>query len=223
MGSHRAQNHGFNAATGCCASTPADRTGWSMGSHRAHPRSSTPMITGNTPVVEAGPVPAVEHSCIPKDRCHPLPNWRRSGRGSRYPARRILGQTLAPRDQRTEWAYIFGAKSLVRHRRHGGAPHRDQCRRLLPGGSRRPCGAERSGRLALGTTTSLLNHGWLSMHPRLRPSRKIRTPAVGTSDGCAQNGRLRYARVSTIDQFRWMRSKRPAAKSLRFTPRPAAT
>ena len=57
----------------------------------------------------------------------------------------------APRDQRTEWAYIFGAKgerrraghALVRHRRHGGAPHRDQCRRR----SRRPCGADRrSGR-----------------------------------------------------------------------------
>ena len=64
----------------------------------------------------------------------------------------------APRDQRTEWAYIFGADlsregerrraghALVRHRRHGGAPHRDQCRRR----SRRPCGADRrSGRLAL--------------------------------------------------------------------------
>ena len=64
----------------------------------------------------------------------------------------------APRDQRTEWAYIFGAicpakgkgaglvMPLVRHRRHGGAPHRDQCRRR----SRRPCGADRrSGRLAL--------------------------------------------------------------------------
>ena len=36
--------------------------------------------------------------------------------------------------------------ALVRHRRHGGAPHRDQCRRR----SRRPCGADRrSGRLAL--------------------------------------------------------------------------
>ena len=56
----------------------------------------------------------------------------------------------APRDQRTEWAYIFGAicpakgerrragHALVRHRRHGGAPHRDQCRRR----SRRPGGAE---------------------------------------------------------------------------------
>ena len=44
-------------ATGCCASTPADRTGWSMGSHRAHPRSSTPI---RAEVVEAGPVPAVD-------------------------------------------------------------------------------------------------------------------------------------------------------------------
>ena len=51
----------------------------------------------------------------------------------------------APRDQRTEWAYIFGAicpakgkgAGLVMAgatRRHGGAPHRDQCRRR----SRRP-------------------------------------------------------------------------------------
>ena len=39
-----------------------------------------------------------------------------------------------------------GLDALVRHRRHGGAPHRDQCRRR----SRRPCGADRrSGRLAL--------------------------------------------------------------------------
>ena len=62
-----------------------------------------------------------------------------------------------PRDQRTEWAYIFG-RSVPRRRKapgwscpgatpsHGGAPHRDQCRRR----SRRPCGADRrSGRLAL--------------------------------------------------------------------------
>ena len=34
-------------ATGCCASTPADRTGWSMGSHRAHPRSSTPITAAH--------------------------------------------------------------------------------------------------------------------------------------------------------------------------------
>ena len=32
---------------GCCASTPADRTGWSMGSHRAHPRSSTPITAAH--------------------------------------------------------------------------------------------------------------------------------------------------------------------------------
>ena len=38
------------------------------------------------------------------------------------------------------------AGHALRHRRHGGAPHRDQCRRR----SRRPCGADRrSGRLAL--------------------------------------------------------------------------
>ena len=47
-------------ATGCCASTPADRTGWSMGSHRAHPRSSTPITAAHSEVVEAGPVPAVD-------------------------------------------------------------------------------------------------------------------------------------------------------------------
>ena len=34
-------------STGCCASTPADRTGWSMGSHRAHPRSSTPITAAH--------------------------------------------------------------------------------------------------------------------------------------------------------------------------------
>ena len=41
-------------ATGCCASTPADRTGWSMGSHRAHPRSSTPITAAHWRIVEAG-------------------------------------------------------------------------------------------------------------------------------------------------------------------------
>ena len=63
----------------------------------------------------------------------------------------------APRDQRTEWADLRrdlsregerrrAGHALVRHRRHGGAPHRDQCRLR----SRRPCGADRrSGRLAL--------------------------------------------------------------------------
>ena len=63
----------------------------------------------------------------------------------------------APRDQRTNGP-ISSARSVPRrgkapgwscpgaHRRHGGAPHRDQCRRR----SRRPCGADRrSGRLAL--------------------------------------------------------------------------
>ena len=41
--------------------TPADRTGWSMGSHRAHPRSSgADHRRALAEVVEAGPVPAVD-------------------------------------------------------------------------------------------------------------------------------------------------------------------
>ena len=41
--------------------TPADRTGWSMGSHRAHPRSSTPITAAHwRRLCEAGPVPAVD-------------------------------------------------------------------------------------------------------------------------------------------------------------------
>ena len=64
----------------------------------------------------------------------------------------------APRDQRTEWAYIFGAICPAKGKGAGlvmpwcdtdamaAPPHRDQCRRR----SRRPCGADRrSGRLAL--------------------------------------------------------------------------
>ena len=41
------KGHAAQLATGCCASTPADRTGWSMGSHRAHPRSSTPITAAH--------------------------------------------------------------------------------------------------------------------------------------------------------------------------------
>ena len=51
----------------------------------------------------------------------------------------------SPRDQRTEWAYIFGAicpakgkgaglvMPFVRHRRHGGAPHRGISAAVDPG------------------------------------------------------------------------------------------
>ena len=50
----------------------------------------------------------------------------------------------APRDQRTEWAYIFGAICPAKGK--GAGLIDDQCRRR----SRRPCGADRrSGRLAL--------------------------------------------------------------------------
>ena len=46
-------------ATGCCASTPADRTGWSMGSHRAQ-KLNADHRRALAEVVEAGPVPAVD-------------------------------------------------------------------------------------------------------------------------------------------------------------------
>ncbi len=53
--------------------------------------------------------------------------------------------------------------ALVRHRRHGGAPHRDQCRRR----SRRPCGADRrSGRLALDAQAGDHNITVLALPPR---------------------------------------------------------
>ena len=42
-------------ATGCCASTPADRTGWSM-----HPEAQRRSPRALAEVVEAGPVPAVD-------------------------------------------------------------------------------------------------------------------------------------------------------------------
>ena len=47
-------------ATGCCASTPADRTGWSMGSHRAHPRSSTPITAAHWRRLLRPALPAVD-------------------------------------------------------------------------------------------------------------------------------------------------------------------
>ena len=64
--------------------------------------------------------------------------------GAPRPAHR-MGLYLR-RDLSREGEGCRAGHALVRHRRHGGAPHRDQCRRR----SRRPCGADRrSGRLAL--------------------------------------------------------------------------
>ena len=65
--------------------------------------------------------------------------------------------------------------ALVRHRRHGGAPHRDQCRRR----SRRPCGADRrSGRLALD-----------AQDPRHRPGAAATIARVRMSgNSCATTG-----------------------------------
>ena len=48
-------------ATGCCASTPADRTGWSMGSPPGAPsKLNADHRRALAEVVEAGPVPAVD-------------------------------------------------------------------------------------------------------------------------------------------------------------------
>ena len=49
-----------------CASTPADRTGWSMGSHRAHPRSSTPIPPRDWRrfAAEAGPVLRIDGDAL---------------------------------------------------------------------------------------------------------------------------------------------------------------
>ena len=236
-------------ATGCCASTPADRTGWSMGSHRAHPRSSTPITAAHwRRLLRPARSRRSTASCAGGARTWRGGSWRRSPSRSTRPrsgarlkalgfakisarprhyaqnelaveafkknfpaelakirARLPKGVEIelwwqdearigqknkltrrwarrgtrprAPRDQRTEWAYIFGAicpakgkgaglsHALVRHRRHGGAPHRDQCRRR----SRRPCGADRrSGRLALDAQAGdpLSNITVLALPPR---------------------------------------------------------
>ena len=132
-------------------------TGWSMGSHRAHPRSSTPITAAHAD--EAGPARRrraggartwrVETFAISLDettvelkalgfakisarrattRKTSWPSPRRTGRsrGSRnrlwWQDEARIGQKnntrrwarrgtrpRAPRDQRTEWAYIFGA------------------------------------------------------------------------------------------------------------------
>ena len=200
-------------ATGCCASTPADRTGWSMGKSPGAPsKLNADHRRALAEVVEAGPVPAVDGVVRwrRKDLARWLletlfdettvgrelkalgfaarrgratrktswpsrllkktspPNWRRSGRGSRVEIElwwqdearigqknKRLGQTWhapagAPRPAHRMGLYLRrdlsregerrrAGHALVRHRRHGGAPHRDQCRRR----SRRPCGADR--------------------------------------------------------------------------------
>ena len=75
-----------------------------------------------------------------------LTRWARrdAPAGAPRPAHR-MGLYLR-RDLSREGERRRAGHALVRHRRHGGAPHRDQCRRR----SRRPCGADRrSGRLAL--------------------------------------------------------------------------
>ena len=65
-------------ATGCCASTPADRTGWSMGSHRAHPRSSTPITAAHWRIVEAARSRRSTASCAGGARTWRGGSWRRS-------------------------------------------------------------------------------------------------------------------------------------------------
>ena len=94
-------------ATGCCASTPADRTGWSMGSHRAHPRSSTPITGRTAEVVEAGPVPAVEASCAGGARTWRSGSWRRS------PSRSTIGRELKALELRQD----LGAAAPLRAKR----------------------------------------------------------------------------------------------------------
>ena len=83
--------------------------------------------------------------------------------GTPRPAHR-MGLYLR-RDLSREGERRRAGHALVRHRRHGGAPHRDQCRRR----SRRPGGADRrSGRLALdaqGPIDSDFEHG-LTAAPR---------------------------------------------------------
>ena len=217
-------------ATGCCASTPADRTGWSMGSHRAHPRSSTPITAAHwRRLLRPGPVPAVDG--VVRWRRKDLARWlletfaisldettvgrelkalgfaKISARPRHYAQNELaveafkknfpaelakirarlpkgveielwwqdearIGQKnkltrrwarrgtrpRAPRDQRTEWAYIFGAICPAKGKGTGlvmpwcdtdaMAAHLIEISAAVD--PRRPCGADRrSGRLAL--------------------------------------------------------------------------
>ena len=217
-------------ATGCCASTPADRTGWSMGSHRAHPRSSTPITAAHwrrllrparsrrstascagrsqgPGAVALGDVrhlarrdhgrARVEGARLRQDlgAAAPLRAKRAGRRGFKknFPAELAkirarlpkgveielwwqdearIGQKnkltrrwarrgtrpRAPRDQRTEWAYIFGAICPAKGKGAGlvmpwcdtdaMAAHLIEISAAVDPGF--PCGADRrSGRLAL--------------------------------------------------------------------------
>ena len=57
----RRRRSGRSFATGCCASTPADRTGWSDGKSPGAPsKLNADHRRALAEVVEAGPVPAVD-------------------------------------------------------------------------------------------------------------------------------------------------------------------
>ena len=116
--------------------------------------------------------------------------WARRGTRPRAPHATSAPNgpiSSARRDLSREGERRRAGHALVRHRRHGGAPHRDQCRRR----SRRPCGADRrSGRLALdaqaGDPRSPQHHrpGAAATIARVEPGGECLSNSCATT-GCA--------------------------------------
>ena len=104
----------------------------------------------------------------------------------------------------------------VRHRRHGGAPHRDQCRRR----SRRPCGADRrSGRLALDAQAGdpRQHHRRRCRHDRPQNGQFMATTGTGSSEDIVVLPSLPRPTMEALGSangpFASCSGKRPAGRS----------
>ena len=87
-------------ATGCCASTPADRTGWSMGSHRAPSKLNADHRRALAEVVDRpGPFRRSTASCAGGARTWRGGSWRRSPLARRDHGR-ARGRRASPRSRR---------------------------------------------------------------------------------------------------------------------------
>ena len=135
------RRRGLQIATGCCASTPAPDG--LMGSHRAH-RSRSPPRTGGRGVVAVREdlyvglqlkASAFGAAALRAKRVEfPGTGDERSRKAWWQPEELMKAPAGAPRAHRMGLARSVPRRgrghALVRHRRHGGAPHRDQCQSI---------------------------------------------------------------------------------------------